>query len=741
MNKSHSKIKLGFDRLLSKSLWSQFVILGIAFVVALGLSYLTLSWSGADWRAFCERKDLNPLLLPIYLLIDSSAISNLYFGSGEPVRAVHGWMLTASSISFLIGAFVFNGMIIGFITNSIGQRVMRHNTGHIHYLKSGHYIIMGYDDMIPSIINSIFEKDKDAFVLLLSAADTERIRERLRKVFTEAQLSKIIINFGHRTSKDYYKDIHLETAEQVYLLGLRSIPSHDAINVECVDSICTYLEQPQIKDRPKRITCVFEDLDTYAAFKTSEIFGRVKQLGIEFVPYNYYAGWAKQVFVKQFHKDADHPGEPIKYPTVYGKGYSKDDENALTKDDPRYVHLVFVGTTNFAVAFAMEAAHVLHFPNGNKVKTLITFIDLNADKEKDEFIVRNRHYFEVQPYYYCDLSGDGEYEEEKEKRIVKDCVYFTEEKGYTADDAKFLDVEFEFIKGDVFSKKVQDVIYSWAKEHNKKQYLSVFLAMAEQHQNFVMGMNMPDAVYYKGVPVFICQDRSDNFVSNLRETDNAIRTDGKRNTYSFVEDGKLKKKVQGGRYANIYPFGMNETAYSADEKSLERAKLINYLYSTMQGNKFQSLLALDAMSDEQIWAEANDYWRGLTVALKWSNLYNAYSLRTKLASLRSMRGLQQDDTSQDTKTLNDDEVEILARIEHNRWNVEKLLMGYRKPHQGEDKYAAEDEETKKALEKNKKRFIHHDIRKFDDLDEVKELDFEFARYIPWIIRMTEGGQG
>ena len=239
--------------------------------------------------------------------------------------------------------------------------------------------------------------------------------------------------------------------------------------------------------------------------------------------------------------------------------------------------------------------------------------------------------------------------------------------------------------------------------------------MAEQHQNFVMGMNMPDALYYKGVPVFICQDRSDNFVSNLRETDSAIMTDGKRNTYSIVEDGKLKKKVQGGRYANIYPFGMNETAYSADEKSLERAKLINYLYSTMQSNKFQSLLALDAMSDEQIWAEANDYWRGLTVALKWSNLYNAYSLRTKLASLRSMRGLQQDDPSQDTKPLNDDEAEILARIEHNRWNVEKLLMGYRKPHRGEDKYAAEDEETKKALEKNKKRFIHHDIRKFSRL--------------------------
>lgn len=740
MNKSHSKIKLEFDRLLSKSLWSQFAILGIAFIIALGLSYLMLSWSGAEWREFCGRKGLKPALLPIYLLIDSNALNNIYFDCKGSDCVAHEWMLIGSTISFLIGAFLFNGMIIGFITNSIGQRVTRHNTGHVHYLKSGHYIIMGYDDMIPSIINSIFEKDKDAFVLLLSAADSVRIREKLRKVFTEAQLSKIIINFGHRTSKDYYKDIHLETAEQVFIVGLRTLPSHDAINVECVDSICSYLEQPQIKGRPKRITCVFEDLDTYAAFKTSEIFGRVSQLNIEFVPYNFYTGWAKQVFVKQFHKDTDHPGEQIKYPSVYGKGYAEDDKTALTKDDPRYVHLVFVGTTNFAVAFAMEATHVLHFPNGSNVKTQITFIDLNADKEKDEFIVRNRHYFEIQPYYYCDLSGDGKYEP-KEKRVVRECVYFTEEHGYTANDASFLDVEFEFIKGDVFSKKVQDIICQWAKEHNEKQYLSVFLAMAEQHQNFVMGMNMPDAIYYKEVPVFICQNHSDNFVSNLRKTDDAIRMDEKRNTYTIVKDGKLQKKVQGGRYANIYPFGMNETAYCADEKSLELAKLINYLYCTMHGSMFQSLLALDAKSDEQIWAEANESWRGLTVALKWSNLYNAYSLQTKLASLRSIRGLKQDDTSHDTKTLNDDEVEYLAQIEHNRWNIEKLMMGYRKPHRDEDKYAVEDEEMKKSLKENKERFIHHDIRPYEDLDGVQELDKEFSRYLPWIIKMANSKRG
>lgn len=727
--KNRKWIKLGFDRLLSKSIWRQFAILGLALIVIFFLSWFFLHLSGCRWADFCKSKDLSEWLLPLYLLIDSNALNNLYLNS------VNGWALFVSSIIYVIGMFIFNGMIISIMTNSIERRVRSHEEGHIHYLKSGHYIIMGYDDMIPSIITHIFEKDSNAFILLMSAAETPYIKEKLKRIFDEKQLEHIIINYGHRMSKDYYKDIHLESSEQIYIVGLRSLPTHDAINVECVDSICRYLKQPEVKERPNRITCVFEDLDTYAAFKTSEIFSKVKELGIEFIPYNFYAGWAKQVFIKRFHKDMDCPGMEIKYPAVYGKGYSKDDETALTKDDPRFVHLVFVGTTNFAVAFAMEAAHVLHFPNfhGKGVKTLITFIDKNADTEKDVFIARNRHFFEVQSHYYWDLTVKSE----TQSREVIPPTFFNNENGYTKnEDYDFLDVEFEFIKGDIFSKKVQNVIRDWAKD-KKNQYLSIFLAQADQRNNFAFGMNMPDEVYDNEIPVFIRQDRSDNFVSNLRTTDEAIKANTKKNTYVKVEGGDAKPKTLGGRYANIYPFGMNETAYSADEKSLERAKLINYLYNTANysNNKFIGMLALDAMSTDQIKEDANKFWNDLSVALKWSNLYNAYTLRTKITTLRAMRGLNQDDASRDQWTLTEEEVEEMAHVEHNRWNTEKLLMGYRKPHRNEDKYAHPEFANK--LKKNKERFIHHDIRPFNKLDTIKDLDYEFSRYIPWIMRMTE----
>lgn len=707
--------KLWFDRLLSKNLWKQFAILGIGLIISFLLSWYFLHISGCKWEDFCESKNLSEWLLPLYLLIDSNALNHLY------TNCVNGWALFVSSIIYVIGMFVFNGMIISIMTNAIERRVENHSEGYIHYLKSGHHIIMGYDDMVPSIISHIFEKDKKAFILILTSAKVTEIREKLLKSFDKETMKHIILNYGHRTSADSYKDIYVESAEQIFIVGNHANSAHDAINVECVDSICRYLNKPKVTQRPNRITCVFKDLDTYAAFKTSEIFKEVGKLEIEFVPYNFYTGCAKQVFIKRKYKDIDSSEiDSYNYPCVYGKG--------ITPEDDKYVHLVFVGTTNFAVAFAMEAAHVLHFPNADKAKTRITFIDKNADIEKDEFITRNRHFFDVQSFSYYDLSNDKRRKEEAQG-IRNEYVQFKE------NNVNFLDVEFEFIKGDIFSKKVQDKIAEWSKEHNDKQYLSIFLALADQRQNFVLGMNMPDEVYDNAIPLFIRQDRSDNFVTNLRNAD--IKEEGKELIYATVNKGIYVEKKRNARYANIYPFGMNETAFCADNHSLKRAKLINYLYCTAnyETHKFQSILALDAMSEENIWYEADRHWKKLTVALKWSNLYSAYAIKTKLATLRVIRGLDIEDATHDYQLLSDYEAEIMAKIEHNRWNVEKLLMGYRKAHEEEDKY--NHDEYSKDLAKNKKLFIHHDIRPYDELDSIQELDKEFSRYIPWIMKMTE----
>ena len=718
MEKKHRSIWLLFDRILAQDIFRQAVILIVILAAVLIASFVLLSLSGADWITYCNENNISKWVFPLYLLIDGNAFNNFYVSD-----KVSGGTVFVAGVIYIIGVIIFTGMLISVMTNMIERRVEDYKEGHIHYLESGHYVIMGFDEMVPSFIRYVFERDSKAFVLILTSVEAERVKEKLNKTFSKEQLKRVIINYGHRTNPESYKDICLESAEEVFIVGYHSQTAHDAINVECVDAICDYLGGVEMKSKPSRITCVFKDLDTYAAFKTTEIFGEVSKLGIEFVPYNFYTGWAKQVFVKRGHKELSFSGHKIEYPAVYGEG--------IGPNDKKYAHLVFVGTTNFAVAFAMEAANVLHFPNFNhdkSLKTRITFIDLNADKEKDEFITRNRHFFEVQDYIYRDLSNLSK---PVSQSISASC--------FSGKNSNFLDVEFEFIKGDIFAQSVQAELSRWACEKDK-QYLSVFLAMANQRNNFVIAMNMPDEVYDNEIPIFIRQDRSDNFVTNLREAEDA------KKPYSIIKGGKVYEEERHSRYSHIYPFGMNESIYCADDKSLKRAKLINYLYKTADysTNKFKSLLVLAATPTEQIWSDANKMWKGdpdndmegLSVSLKWSNLYSSYSIRTKLATLRAMRGLTLDNKSQDTKKLTKNEIEELARVEHNRWNVEKLLMGYRKPRFNEDKYQASGSEAK-LLSRNKKVFIHHDIRPYDDLDNIKELDIEFTSYIPWIIEMTE----
>lgn len=719
------KIRMIVDKSLSQGFWKQIGLLAIFVILLLVVSYILIAISGCDWCNYCSNHDVKPWLLPIYLLIDSNALNNLYI-SNEPGGSVHGWMLAASSIIYIFGIFCFNGLLIGVITNYIEHRVQDYRDGLRHYLRKGHHIIMGYDDMVPSIIEDIFNKDPNGNVMILSSYDVKQINERLKKSVARDKLDQIIVNYGQKTASEYYKDIHLETAKDIYVIGYRQLPSHDAVNVECVDSICSYLSNPKFKNKPQRIVCLFEDIDTFAALKTSDIFKKVNDMNMEFIPYNFYNGWTKQVFVTRSYKEKNNP-TPEHYPVIYGKG--------IGPNDNKYLHLVIVGSNNFASTIAIEAAHIHHFPNfekNNSLKTRITFIDLKADKEMPLFFTRNRHFCDVQSYLYSDMSApDAKYTPETHSELLSKDI----------DKHDFLDVEFEFIKGDVFAENVQELLKEWALDM-KRQCLSIFLAMTDQRNNFVMGMNMPDEIYEKQIPIFIRQERADNFVTNLRKTDF-----NNSHEYQIVDNKTIISTQNNGRYANIYPFGMEDMAYCFNKKSLLQGKLINYIYcflddkskkynynaAELNKHKLEIIDELKNMPEKTLWENVDKKWGDLSVANKWSNFYFADNLTCKLDVLRLMRGgnIIKDDT------LTEEDLHMLAIMEHNRWNVEKLFMGFRVAKPYEDYYRIKDIKQD-AVNTNKKLFIHSDIRPYDDLQDYDKYQNEMtARFIPWILDITK----
>ena len=148
--KINRSLWLRFDRTLSQDTLRQVVILIIALGIAFVLSVLLLSLFGGNLDGYYGKQHISYWTLPLYLLIDGNAFSNLYTSG-----AVNGGAVVTACVIYIVGVVIFTGMLIAVISNIVERRVEDYKKGHIHYLKAGHYIIMGYDDMVSSFINHI----------------------------------------------------------------------------------------------------------------------------------------------------------------------------------------------------------------------------------------------------------------------------------------------------------------------------------------------------------------------------------------------------------------------------------------------------------------------------------------------------------------------------------------------------------------------------------------------------------
>ena len=132
--------------------------------------------------------------------------------------------------------------------------------------------------------------------------------------------------------------------------------------------------------------------------------------------------------------------------------------------------------------------------------------------------------------------------------------------------------------------------------------------------------------------------------------------------------------------------------------------------------------------------ELDKLWRKLSFANKMSNLYGANSIYTKFRSM----GVSTDGKKKITFDV--DTLERLAKMEHARWNIEKLLVGFRPLPQEERarlKQGLEkgDETVKKrANDLKKNHFEHKDIAPYGELlESSQEYDKVIVRNLSDVI--------
>lgn len=214
---------------------------------------------------------------------------------------------------------------------------------------------------------------------------------------------------------------------------------------------------------------------------------------------------------------------------------------------------------------------------------------------------------------------------------------------------------------------------------------------------------MPAAVYDEGVPVLCRTERTD-----------------------------VLTLIQGGQaYESVVPFGSAMCRMETLRELKRLGQRVNYVFAHCFALPRGVPITAPADIDEQ---RLEPLWRKVeSLPKQYSNLFNAMTLGTKMHSL----GHSEED-GEGFYALSMEEVDLITEVEHNRWSVEELLLGYRPLTDEEVEQVEADVALKKEF--RKKRKAHYDLRAFDDLREdgtgknVQVYDMALTQGIPLIMK-------
>lgn len=606
-----------------------------------------------------------------------------------------------------LGAIFLSGLLISTITNMFERKSDRWRLGFSYYKLEDHIVIIGSDQMVHGLVNELCEEQNNNIVVMTSA-DVEQMRNSLHaSLKNKKDKKRIIVNYGQRDSENYLSKINIAHAKEVYILGDTSefddIESfHDSLNVQCVTLIANQCKRCGRKGLPCHV--LFDYKTTYHVFQYADLGPEITE-HIDFHPFNFYDFWARKVFVVGASKNEDITYKPLDYIPI------------TDRESDKYVHLIVLGMSKMGQAMALQAAHIAHFPNYRKRKTKITFIDRNGKVEMGEFKQKCGELFKVSRSTYIDADAwaeaeerriDGEAPIEKERYItttglVDEYKHLVEE-GDT--DKDFIDIEWQFIKGDDHNPIVQELLKQYAKDDDAM--ITVAICLNLTHISLRSAMYLPKEYYEKDIPILVQQRKTSTIASTL-------------NGKGF--DKEKRKKLL---YKNITPFGMVYDCYDLHiVSSVETCKRISSVYDYY----FKNGTTPTYIKPE----EADEVWKSKIITKRWSNIFAAASIPTKLRCIGSKWSINNNCF---LENLTNDQIELLAEIEHNRWNVEELLLGYRPVKKEEDNDIFANRSKKQEY---KEKFIHYDIRPYNGLKEDEKgnlasvYDIVIVKSLPLIL--------
>ncbi len=676
----------------------------------------------------------------------------------------------------VFGLVFLNGLLISTLINWFDKRRELWEKGEVRYSASlwfkKYAVVIGANETAPAIIKKLLagegESRKVDYVLLLTHGDVESLRTRITSYLSDRDARKLIIYRGQLDSIEEIAGLKVKRASEIYVLGESPDSSdvsqsyHDIQNMKCVHNIASVLAAEGTQCR-KICHVLFEYQTTYSVFQFSDIPQNVRDR-LVFIPYNNYENWAQRVLVygeyretvkrvlsRYDNRDRNGLVKPGRDDAERIISYTPLDGAGICSSSKEYVHFIVVGMSKMGVAMAIQAAQIAHFPNypycmdkdgkvygpmTNKLRTRITFIDEKADNEMNFFKGRYQHMFALARNRFldatdpsCSLSTDWNDPMDDENNKFS----------YLKDN--FIDVEWEFIKGNVQHPKVKKYLEKAAESagpdsDGARAKLTIAVCHPLAHEAIAAALYMPGAVYDHAQQILVYQREASEIVYNL-----------------YYAEGTKNK-----RYSKLRPFGMQEADFSTDKTNYYRAQMCNYTYTLIFDDNVRNesipevVQSIGCLSDREKMTPVRKAWKDLTIFNKWSNRYLSNSFETKLRSCGIPYGNNAFNYEIAVEAMNRYNVGM-AISEHNRWNVQQLLMGFRpytkeenerflelRKNKGHDPEAANAFSAFKKMMKNSPEKAHLNICSFEYLSEVdpvaKDYDEIFNVNIPLIFKMV-----
>lgn len=318
---------------------------------------------------------------------------------------------------------------------------------------------------------------------------------------------------------------------------------------------------------------------------------------------------------------------------------------------------------------------MLHFPNFDektlKNRTTITIVDDRAGRFMKEFMSLYANIFLLSNVRY-------EFMENGERKV--ESHHPSEEYG------DFLDMEWEFIEGDIRDMDIQARLASWAEDDTQQLFVSA--CDMEEAKNIGVALSLPRSLYeHLSIPIF----------AYLPSGSVVLDTFGKG---VFGENGT-------GR---ITSFGKDSDSDVLFESRSAMAMRTHYVYKAFEKPA--------GGIEKPMIRGIEDEWYTLPERFKLSNYYYAAAIPIKERSF----GLSLTDPID--RQLSQEACALLDQVEHRRWVASDLLLGY---------YPPSVELKKTDPSQLKKRFIHRDIVPWAELISSEKKKDTNLRMIPYIV--------